>query len=508
MALQRSVESMARDQGLRVVSLSTRAGTPRESAGAASYPVDLEVVLEPRDGAGRAWDRWPAFLRRFSRLARLTVIERLTVEAQAAGRLKMSGVVRLHYWPGTRSDVPGEALLRAKVDAIADLRAGMFAPLGRARALGESLRHAEHMVERLTFDGRTVTGHGAAPWPYRASEMFAPSGLQSPNVTWTASGPCQVFDFEVHVSDAPPATAEEPGDDPRDSVLAGLMAFPDDLCRPLAANLRRLPVLERRGRGGLTLRLRGVDVVDLLAILHAEGAPGFVVEDSVGGLLDGDLTAVSLDDVLSELGRHGVHVSTSGRIRHVSTGPVRPLPDAPSKEQVVNFTLRRARLDSLLELLHDLSGLDVVDASGGVSRVSVFAREEPWDRLYESIVAGLGLRMRVEGRTVTVERTGGVTAAGRPVPSSEDPPFRGPTLAVIAIDQLEVSAISEKDGRRTAWMLTPRGTLLTFRAGDRLFDGVVTAVETDRVLLEEQITDPLATVRTRPRTVELPVLRR
>ena len=191
------------------------------------------------------------------------------------------------------------------------------------------------------------------------------------------------------------------------------------------------------------------------------------------------------------------------------------LPTSPGKESPVTFSIHRDGIGNLLGLLRDLSGEQVIDAAGELPTISVFAKEVPWDELYAAVLGSAGLRMRRTPGVMVIERAPvfGVkapapsVAAQKAVPSAEASPFGTVASAAVAVNQLELAAITESADRRTGWMSTPRGSLLAFRAGDRLWNGAVERIEPDHVILSEWISDPLSPERARTRKLELAPLR-
>jgi hypothetical protein len=59
----------------------------------------------------------------------------------------------------------------------------------------------------------------------------------------------------------------------------------------------------------------------------------------------------------------------------------------------------------------------------------------------------------------------------------------------------------------TAWIRTPRGSLLDYRAGDRCFDCTVKGVEAEQVTLGVEISDPLSPEKVHERQLSLPAMR-
>jgi hypothetical protein len=54
------------------------------------------------------------------------------------------------------------------------------------------------------------------------------------------------------------------------------------------------------------------------------------------------------------------------------------------------------------------------------------------------------------------------------------------------VDEFEIAGLVAKEGAWTALVYSPAGTLYTYRAGDRLADGTVSAIESTDVLLDTE----------------------
>ena len=71
-------------------------------------------------------------------------------------------------------------------------------------------------------------------------------------------------------------------------------------------------------RGALHLRLRDVDVVDAVQVLHLLTDQAFLVDEDVRGRVSLDLAGVDADQVMQALEKTGIVVSPPGPLRRVS----------------------------------------------------------------------------------------------------------------------------------------------------------------------------------------------
>jgi type II secretory pathway component GspD/PulD (secretin) len=77
-------------------------------------------------------------------------------------------------------------------------------------------------------------------------------------------------------------------------------------------------------RGGLTLRLRDVDMADVFDALHQLTKRGFLVDADVVGRVNLDISGASLDDVLQALRKSGLRISEGMTLVRVSLGSAAP----------------------------------------------------------------------------------------------------------------------------------------------------------------------------------------
>jgi len=227
----------------------------------------------------------------------------------------------------------------------------------------------------------------------------------------------------------------------------------------------------------------------------------------VRGALDVDFSDVTLDEGMGALKRYGVFTSRADRIRLVSSKvlgePVLPRP--PRVVSPVSFSFTQAPFASVLHILEDLSGDRVLLAAPEPPPVTIFARELPWDEIYDALFATHQLVGQQESGLISIRPRSG--PSGLPAsPRSLGTPPRIRNEDVVA-RQLELAAISSSKGTATAWMRTPRGSLMDYRAGDRCFDCTVQKVEAERVTLGVEISDPLSPERIHVRQLPPPAMR-
>lgn len=503
-ALQRAIERAASRAALRLESASTVA-RPEVLEGELGYvPVDLAALLRPSaaDAAGSAL---AAFVDSLARVVRRPLFERLAFEARQDGAVSVSALVRLYYLPPRASPLSRDELLGLKVTAIERLLADADWPLRRLRALSGT-QTPPIFLSTLTLDRVEVGVQGVAPWPAVARDWAPFFGLDLVSLEWTRPDACQRFTARARFAAAPsqddaPGQPDESAKGP--AFLAGRTAE-DAWCAAPAPTpeAAKLPPLRLSGDGPLTLRAADLDLADVALLLGRAAGQALVVDDAVTGRVGAELKNVTFDAALAALEPLGVFVSPPGQFRRVSRGR-RPDPLAlpAGSQEPVSFWFRRGRVEDVFALLADIAGDPVLVPRPPLPAVSVTADDVPWDVVYEAVAASAGMVLRHDTGLFRVERPG-QPAAELIAPVGG---FIGSRFGLSAVygDQLELSALTASGEAWSAWMVTPGGSLLEYRAGGRFFDGQVGAVGPTGVELQIEITDPLSPVRSRTRRIAL-----
>lgn len=509
--LERLVERAGTASGLSLTGWSARPEPLQESASEASLPVSLVATFDPKGAAPGPDDDNPGFHVRtlvdaLGRGSRLIVFDWLELSAPPEGELRLAGVARLHYTPPSLPQGTPEERLRAKVGLIVDLKARAPWPLRRLQRLADAGRAL--VFTSLRLETARIAARGLVPWPSEAAS-FRVEGLDPTRFEWQRRGSCQAFDLEAGISaDAAAVVEGQPVEEPPADDGRLRFGWPGEAyCAGPIAVERRLPPVRLAGKGPLTLRARDVDLAQVVWLLHHEAGQAVVVDGTVHGALDVDFSAVTLDEAMAALKRYGVFASRADRIRLVTAklfaGLVAARP--PRVVSPVSFSLTEVPFASVLHILEDLSGDRVVLTAPEPPPATIYAQDLPWDEVYDALFAANGLAEEQEGGLISVRpRSGSAVPAASP--RDVGLPHRIRNQDVIA-RQFELAAISSSKGASTAWMRTPRGTLLDYRAGDRCFDCTVKSVEAEQVTLGVEIGDPLAPEKVHERQLPLPPVR-
>jgi hypothetical protein len=519
--LQRTLAAAAGDARFNVEGLATRALDPVVSGDTGYVPVDFRAVLRSRgpraEGNGHGTAPWRLLERCLRRSTRVAIFEQFAFHAEEDGSLRFSGLLRLHFWPQRMTVFEARTLLSAKMSAIEALDAQRWWPLRRLARLDHApvtdpRRELSYFLTNLSVTRTEVSAEGIAPWPVSARDWWPGRDLIVSSCEWSQQGSCQRFSvkarFPKHprprMGGAAPDSGPEPPLDGPPKDLALLLARPDDVCPIDEPSSRRFPFVKASGNGPLTLFARDLDVLDVVLILHRMAGKFVVVDEGVSGRVSVDFVGVTLEQALAALNPFGVSASPPALVRHVSFGtPPLDLTLPSGKEAPVSFWFKRGAFVDVLRLLEDFTGDRILIPTGPLPRISVYAQDLPFDTVYGAVLRSAGLSLRREPGLIFVERT------GHPSQYAALPPQAGRPLRFdfgeVSGDQMEHRALSlTAGGAWTAWMVTPQGFLHDFKEGTRLFDGVVRSVGEKGALIEIELTDPLSSVRSRTRSLDLP----
>ena len=421
---------------------------------------------------------------------RLTSLARLEVARAAAGAVRLTARARLHY---SLSSVAREreATIRAVRERWED-------PLGVVVVMARDLPPSYGLDELVAEDGGVrLRGFKMLPGPALLMEpALRWVGLEATSFSVQRREACDRFELAGR-----PPKAFRPAGTEVYGVPAPAELFAADEARceleaaPIAPIVIRGPAPSAPA-GPLTLRLRDVDLADVFWTLHALAGEDFVVDGAVMQRVSVDLADVSLEEALAALEGAGIQVSPLGRLRRVSLAGQILAPAAllPGQGTPISFAWKHTDIAELLRLFHDLTGRAIVSPSGNLGRVSLFAKETPWEELMSVALHPAGLRVRLEGEErIVVERASGIpepAPAVRPVHPLEKRIPREPGERGIVADygppsvyDLELVGVVRVGGDWYALGASPHGTTYRSKAGYRLMDATLEAVDAEGVTL-------------------------
>jgi type IV pilus assembly protein PilP len=85
----------------------------------------------------------------------------------------------------------------------------------------------------------------------------------------------------------------------------------------------------------------------------------------------------------------------------------------------------------------------------------------------------------------------------KPVSADTGPRSRPPGLKGFLIQEVALKGIVKTQNRYTGMLLGTDGKSYFVGVGDRLYDGVIIAIDASTVTFRQEVTDPLSTVKTR-----------
>jgi hypothetical protein len=490
-------------EGARLSSVEVAARPPLESGGVGHSCLELSAL-------GRYSDVDRLF-RQVALSPRLVDVESLSLAASPGDVVKLTTLLRFPYRP-PRAPLPpppqdvrapaiarpqAEAFLRdqslalAKSETIAGLRRTRRNPRLFLAELAAVTRERPVTVTLATLgDEFLVRGLVLGEGPARELQSRFESGFfRVSDFLMVRQGACRRY--EAHGKSpvaGPDAELPLPIEDPFD---------PDDqACRP-DRDTGSGPVLRndasRKGaQGPLTLRLRDVDLADVFHALHLLTGQGFLVDGAVSGRASLDLSRVTLDEVLAALRRSGLRIAESGALRRVSPVSWKPVPETagpPADSDLpvrrVSFALKRAELRDVLAVITDVEpAYAALGPRGPFARASLFARDAPLHELRAALLASSGLREHSEEGRRVLYRPAQPEEPAVPVSRSGEEPRLALAAADLVSSELELAGVGSSGGAWLALAYSPTGRLHAFRAGDRLADAVVKAVESTDATLE------------------------
>ncbi len=489
------VRELAERAGLTRV--ESQARPPVESASSGVVVVELRAM-----GRFHEVDR---FFRQLALAPRLPDVESLTL-TNAPGTLQLGALVRLPYRPaaapltlvpeGARAAVNGvprpaadaflrdQALLLDKAQALATWRRARRNPrlflselASVVRERPTALVHAQ-LGDEFLVRGLTV-GQGVAR---QIESRFERGFFRVSEFLMARKGACLQFEVRGRAPVVgPDAALPMPADDPFVQDEAPCRVDRDQ-GRPLTVKAGG-----PKGTGPLTLRLRDLDLADVLQALHLLSGDSFVVDGDVAGRATVELVRVSLEEALQALAKAAeLRYSGAAPLRRVSVERKTPPPPfaVSGGATRMTFAVKRGEVRDLLAVMSEAdAGLAALGPPGFLGRSSLFARDAALLDLRSALLASAGLSERMEEGRRVLERAGG---QDEPVPVAARNTEERLVLAPhdLSVAELELAGLGSADG--TEWLAlayAPTGVLMSYKAGAKLVDGSMRSTsETDVVV--------------------------
>ena len=502
-------------EGARLFSVEALARPPIENGARGDVLVDVT-------GVGR-YAEIDRFFRQVALSHRLLDVESLTLTAAPGDAVRLTAVIRVPFRPlraplpqppeGTRARATGmprpqadafvadQALALAKSETIAALRRARRNPRVFLSELSAVVRDRPVLLtsaalgDEFSIRGLTIGDASAHGLESRLERGF----FRLSQFLMTRQGACLRFEARGSSPVAgPEAELPLPTEDPFEEQDASC-AVDRDAARIAVV---RGPNTKTPGQGPLSLRLRDTDLPDVFYVLHNLTGQGFLVDGDVVGRVHVELARVSLEEALAALAKSAnLRISEPGLIRRVSNAnaenpPVkRPAPRGskpavvdeapPVSTATASFELKRASVRDILAVMTDVDpALASLGPPGFLGRASVWVRDTPLQALRPAVIESAGLTERLEEDRRVLTRAAGSGETPLPVAAEGSPPrlvLRAPDLSLL---EFELAGIATGGAGFSVFAYSPRGALLTYRAGERLANAVVKGVETTDVLLE------------------------
>jgi hypothetical protein len=207
------------------------------------------------------------------------------------------------------------------------------------------------------------------------------SGFDVAKLDFAPRGDCQAFTATLRLQQR---------DEEEENAWGGAMFDFDvaSVCTPKPA-----PPPARvaaRGNGGkVTLHLRGVDAADVFLALNAATNEGFVVDGGVNGRIDADFETATLEEALAAM--PAANIAASPGPLHLVRPAGRPAATVPAGNytgEPISMSIHDADLHDIVRALEEVGGRKL--SPPPAARLSIFASEEPWDRLLAGMLALAG----------------------------------------------------------------------------------------------------------------------
>jgi hypothetical protein len=310
-------------------------------------------------------------------ISNLYDLESLRLTPRPDGRVAFQARIALARWAGEAPYVLGTyrdpaSMMRGRLQELRAILSTIesleerFHPRRVLNAIGsleDGIRGKAVAVTEIRAGGETringVLLGGAARAALKPA--LETSGFEVLRLDFAPRGDCQAFTAALRVK---PQDAEEM------NFAAGRMFGDDTPCsrKPAPAAVH---VAARGSGGNVTMHLRGVDSADVFLALNAATKEGFFVDGTMSGRVDIDFERATLAEALAALKSAGI-------------APV-ALPAGNYTGEPISMSLHDADARDVVRMLAQVTGRKL--SPPPAARLSIFATDEPWDRLLAGIMA-------------------------------------------------------------------------------------------------------------------------
>jgi hypothetical protein len=247
---------------------------------------------------------------------------------------------------------------------------------------------------------------------------------------------------------------------------------------------KSLGAVSARGKdGAVDLHLRNADAATVFMALHELTGENFVVDTDVKGTMDVKMTRATPAAAFEAFRSVGLTIG-SGPLRRVSrSSGGRAAAKAQTWEgEPLSFSFHDAAFADIFCLFQEITSLDIY-APPLDDRVTIFAKELPWDRLMAELIASAGLEYSIDGTRLYVgprEKTAKVCETAMKPPSN---PLTSLRLRLAELAAADLDIIGYSGG--TAYAYAPWHYPVTLTPGTELSDGKVVSVDAVGVTFDD-----------------------
>ena len=328
-----------------------------------------------------------------------------------------------------------------------------------------------------------------------ANASLAPAlrkaGLEVDHIERSRSGNCQAFTATTRFKSGPI---------PEESYPEWLLAEGTaESCKAKVAAAAPA-VVRKTGGDALALHLHDVDVADVFRVLHDLTKENFVVDPEVKGRVDVDIEAASVQEALDAMSSAGVAIGPGPLHRVHPAAKTIEIAQHKYDGEPIDIELKDAGILDVLQMLSQVTGLEVSVQPDVHGTVTVFSSDVKWDYLFDTMIQSLGLTHKIEGLHVFIG-TEQQLAAGHPGAIAVAEAAERQLKAVLetgrrpwdyipqdklSLADLELVGLARAANKWTGYAYALSRKPIALEAGQALFDGEVKTVGAEGVTVQKK----------------------
>lgn len=345
-------------------------------------------------------------------------------------------------------------------------------------ALLEGLPTSEavHVVSVRAGEGTTLSGVVVGSGPRaELKSAIERSGFGGSEMKIADSAACRPFVARVVRGEGKRMSVAER---PAKEFDKGLLA----LCSRSAG--KSLGAVSAKGKdGAIDLHLRNADAATVFLALHELTGENFIVDTDVKGTMDVEMTRATPAAAFEAFRSAGLTIG-AGPLRRVSRSSGGRAAAEPQtwKGEALSFSFHDAAFADIFCLFQEITSLEIY-APALEDRITIFAKELPWDRMMAELIASAGLDYSIDGIRLYVgprEKTAKVCeTAMKPSPH----PLASLRLRLTELAAADLDLIGYSGGK--AYAYAPWHYPVTLEPGTELLDAKVVSVDGGGVTFDD-----------------------